>query len=337
MTSSKARSSAHSSPTMSASTATSTSRLLAADVARGLGESPKSLPSKYLYDAEGSRLFESICALPEYYLTRTELALMRAQLPSIADALGPDVRLVEYGCGAGIKTRLLLRSLCRPAGYVPIDVSETALASSVARIRKELPHLEVLPLRADITRPHSLPLMRHAAARTVMYFPGSTLGNFAEDDAVALLSQMHDEMGSGGAALIGIDLKKSPEIIERAYNDAAGVTARFTLNILTRINRELGADFVLTHFRHRAAYEPTLGRIETHVVSTRDQIVRIAGERYCFERDEKMLVEISTKYDLADMHGLSARAGLRLTRSWTDVDGWFALVLLERDSRVQVG
>lgn len=301
----------------------------ATDVALGLAGQPKQLPSKYFYDAHGSRLFEAICAQPEYYLTRVELALMRQHAGAIGDCLGPGVRLVEYGSGAGTKTRLLLRRMRAPAGYVPVEISTTALSASVAAMRETLPGLEVRPVRADFTRPHPLPELTVTSTRTVLYFPGSTLGNFENEEALTLLRQMRAEMGAPGAALIGIDLHKEPAVIEAAYNDAAGVTAEFTLNLLARINRELNGDFDLAQFRHRAIYNVAARRIETDIVSTCAQQVCVDGRRYAFAADESMRVEISSKYELEAFAALAGRAGLRMGRYWTDNNGWFALVLLE--------
>lgn len=301
----------------------------ARDVARGLARKPKRLPSKYFYDAEGSRLFERICEQPEYYLTRVELALMQTQVADIAAQLGTGVRLVEYGSGAGTKTRLLLSHLHSPAGYVPVEISAPALHASVAAMAAELPHLPLRPVCADFTRPHRLPDLPVISRRTVIYFPGSTLGNFAPDEAVALLRQMRDEMGAAGAALIGIDLEKDRAVLEAAYNDAAGVTAAFTLNLLTRINRELDGNFDLAGFAHRAHYNALASRIETAIISRRAQVVCVAGQRYGFAEDEAMAVEISSKYRLDNFDRLAARAGLLVSRYWTDAERNFAIVLLE--------
>lgn len=301
----------------------------ARDVAHGLARTPKRLPSKYFYDAEGSRLFEAICEQPEYYLTRVELALMRTHVADIAAQLGPGVRLVEYGSGAGIKTRLLLGHLHSPAGYVPVEISAPALQASVAAIAAELPQLPVRPVCADFTRPHRLPDLPVISTRTVIYFPGSTLGNFEPDAAVALLCQMRAEMGAAGAALLGIDLDKDRATLEAAYNDAAGVTAAFTLNLLTRINRELDGDFDLAQFAHRAQYNAMAGRIETAIVSRCAQDVCVAGTRYHFAAGEAMAVEISSKYRLDRFERLAARAGLAVRRCWTDPAHAFAVLLLE--------
>lgn len=301
----------------------------ARDVAQGLARTPKRLPSKYFYDAEGSRLFEAICEQPEYYLTRVELALMRTHVADIAAQLGPGVRLVEYGSGAGIKTRILLGHLHSPAGYVPVEISAPALQASVAAIAAEMPQLPVRPVCADFTRPHRLPDLPVISTRTVIYFPGSTLGNFEPDAAVALLRQMRAEMGAAGAALLGIDLDKDRATLEAAYNDAAGVTAAFTLNLLTRINRELDGDFDVARFAHRAQYNALAGRIETAIISRCAQAVHVAGTRYHFAAGEAMAVEISSKYRLDRFDRLAARAGLAVRRVWTDPQRAFAVLLLE--------
>ncbi len=299
------------------------------DVLRGLASKPKRLPSKYFYDARGSELFEQICAQPEYTLTRDELAIMRVHAHEIAAALGANVRLVEYGSGSGLKTRLLLRHLQTPAAYVPVEIARDALRASVAKLASEFPQIEMLPMCADFTQPVALPRAGRSAQRTVIYFPGSTLGNFDAHDSVRLLKQMRAEVGEGGAALIGIDLKRDRVTLEAAYNDAAGVTARFTLNMLARFNRELGANFDLSAFRHRARWNALAGRIETHLVSARAQSVRVANHTFHFEIDEAMLVEYSCKYSLEEFSALAARADLRVTRSWSDAQSRFSVVLLQ--------
>ncbi|HEU4857123.1 MAG TPA: L-histidine N(alpha)-methyltransferase [Rhodanobacteraceae bacterium] len=296
---------------------------LLGDVLAGLARTPKQLPSKYFYDARGSRLFERICEQPEYYPTRTELAIMRAHIDGIAAALGPGVRLVEYGSGCGLKTQMLLGRLEAPVAYVPVEISRSALAASVAGLERRFPAIEMLPVCADFTQPIKLPRAARAPRQTVVYFPGSTLGNFDPDDALRLLRQMRAEAGQGGGVLpggvlIGVDLVKDTAALEAAYNDAAGVTAEFTLNLLTRVNRELGADFDLGTFRHRARWRPLAGRIETHIVSQREQIVHVAGRGFRFAAGEAMLVEYSCKYTLEGFARLAARAGFKVAGVWTD-------------------
>jgi dimethylhistidine N-methyltransferase len=303
---------------------------LLADVLAGLSKSPKRLSSKYFYDARGSVLFERICEQPEYYPTRTELAIMRGHVGEIAAALGPDVRLVEYGSGSGLKTRLLLRNLESPVAYVPVEISRSALAESVGQLEREFRGIEMLPVCADFTQPIELPRAARAPRQTIVYFPGSTLGNFGSDDALRLLRQMRNEAGQGGGALaggvlVGIDLVKDGAALEAAYNDAAGVTAEFTLNLLVRMNRELGADFDLAGFRHRARWHPLAGRIETHVVSRREQDVHIDGRTFRFAEGEAMLVEYSCKYTLDGFARFAARAGLRVVDVWTDPGRQFSV------------
>lgn len=305
---------------------------LADDVRCGLARSPKRLPSKYFYDARGSRLFEQICVQPEYYLTRTELAIMREHAGAIAATLGPDVLLLEYGSGSGVKTRLLLEHLQSPVAYVPVELAREALAASVAELHAALPTLEILPVCADFTQPVATVQPPRQARRCVVYFPGSTIGNFDDAGAVALLRKMRAEMGSDGGALIGVDLKKDPAIIEAAYNDAAGITAQFTLNLLVRLNRELGADFDLAAFRHRASYDAVAGRIETSLVSIREQDIHVAGITAHFAAGEAMQVELSCKYALEDFARLAVQAGLRVARTWTDGKRLFSVQYLVRDT-----
>ena len=305
-----------------------------AEVLAGLLRQPKRLPSKYFYDARGSALFEKICAQPEYYLTRAELDLMQAHVRDIADWVEPDVLLVEYGSGSGIKTRLLLQHLHTPVAYVPVEISRTALGRSVAELAFEFPQIEMLPVCADFSQAVDLPQPHRPHHRTVIYFPGSTIGNFESDAAVRLLVTMRSEMGDDGAALIGVDLVKDPAIIEAAYNDAAGITAEFTLNMLSRFNRELGADFDLAAFTHRAQYNPMAERIETFIDSRRKQRVHIAGHEIGFAAGEPMLVEFSCKYSPQSFARLAEKAGLRIRRTWTDSGNLFSLHCLNPIARV---
>ena len=309
---------------------------LLADALIGLGSSPKRLPSKYFYDGRGSVLFERICEQPEYYLTRAELAIMCNHVEAIAVALGPYVRLVEYGSGSGLKTRMLLRQLEAPAAYVPVEISCEALAMSVADLGREFPHIEMLPVCADFTRPIALPRAACVPRRTVVYFPGSTLGNFGPDAALRLLRQMRAEAGQGGGSsnggvLIGIDLVKDKAVLEAAYNDAAGVTAEFTLNLLVRLNREVGADFDLAGFRHRARWHALAGCIETCIVSTREQDVHVGGRTFHFAEGEAMRVELSCKYTQDGFARLAARAALRVAEAWTDPARQFSVQWLVCD------
>jgi len=299
-------------------------------VQRGLHAQPKRLPSWLFYDARGSALFERICEQPEYYLTRCEIALMQAHAADIADALGADVRLVEYGSGSAAKTQLLLGHLAMPVSYVPVEISPEPLNRSVQRLAARFPELPVQPLCADFTRSLRLPIPPRAPRRTVLYFPGSTIGNFDAREGTALLRKMRGEMGENGGILIGVDLKKDPAIIEAAYNDAAGVTAAFTLNMLVRLNRELGADFDLAGFRHSARYNVLAGRIETSLVSQYAQQVRVGRAQVAFGKGEAIRVEISTKYALEDFAALAAKAGLSVMRTWLDPERMFSVQYLVR-------
>ena len=303
-------------------------------VRRGLRAQPKRLPSWLFYDTQGSALFERICEQPEYYLTRCETALMREHAASIADTLGVDVRLVEYGSGSAAKTRLLLEHMAGPVSYVPVEISPEPLQQSVRRLGERFPQLPVQPLCADFTRALRLPIPPRAPRRTVLYFPGSTIGNFDTRDAVALLRKMRGEMGDNGGILIGADLKKDPALIEAAYNDAAGVTAKFTLNMLARLNRELACDFDLAAFRHRAHYNALAGRIETSLVSQRAQKVRLGRGQVAFGEGEAIRVEISCKYALEDFAALAGKAGLEVLRVWLDPERMFSVQYLVRAGSV---
>ncbi|HEX7816714.1 L-histidine N(alpha)-methyltransferase [Dyella sp.] len=299
-------------------------------VQRGLGMRPKRLPSWLFYDERGSQLFEEICAQPEYYLTRAEIDLMNVHAAEIAQVLGPDVRLIEYGSGSAIKTRMLLEQLTTPVSYMPVEISPEPLRESVEQFGRLFPGLAIQPLCADFTRPLRLPIPPRAPRRNVLYFPGSTIGNFEARDAIDLLRKMRNEMGEGGGILVGVDLKKDSAAIEAAYNDKAGVTAEFTLNMLTRINREIGSDFDLSAFRHRARYNPMAGRIETYIVSTREQQVRVGRARVTFGEEEAMQVEYSCKYSLEDFATLATHAGLRVQDAWMDPQRQFSVQFLVR-------
>ncbi|MGB3872347.1 MAG: L-histidine N(alpha)-methyltransferase [Stenotrophomonas sp.] len=302
---------------------------ITADVLAGLSARPRTLPSKYFYDARGSALFERITHQPEYYLTGAELELLQQVLPQVAVQVGPQARVVEYGSGSGRKTRLLLRALADVVAYTPLEISRTALLDSVRALAVDFPDIEMLPVCADFTAAPTLPPAQRPARRTLLFFPGSTLGNFVEEQAVAILRGMCAAMGPHGLALVGIDLDKDPAVIEAAYNDAAGVTAAFTLNLLARLNREIGSDFDLAGFAHRARYVVERQRIETFLVSHREQVVHVAGHAFAFAAGEAMRVEYSHKYDDARFAGMAAAAGLRVRRAWDAPGRMFGLRLLQ--------
>ncbi len=288
------------------------------DVVAGLSAPQKSLPPKYFYDAAGSRLFARICRLPEYYLTRAELALTRRHLAAIARFAGRCGQLIEYGSGEGVKSRLLIRAL-RPAVYVPIDISQDALGAAARALARKFPNLKIHPVLGDFSRPLQIPLLRKPR---LVYFPGSTIGNLTPEEAHAFLSMSR---GVAARMLIGVDLKKDPALLHAAYNDAAGVTAAFNLNLLARINRELGADFDLRRWRHYAFYNPAEGRIEMHLVSMAAQKVALGGHRFYFAAGETIHTENSYKYSLESFRELAAKAGFSSAKVWTDRRGLFAL------------
>ncbi|HKE10313.1 MAG TPA: L-histidine N(alpha)-methyltransferase [Myxococcota bacterium] len=298
------------------------------EVLRGLARPRKMLPCKYFYDATGSALFDEICDLPEYYLTRDELGILRAHAPEMAALLGPRCLVIEYGSGSGVKTRLLLDQLVDPAGYVPIDISPGPLAAAAHALVAAYPTLEVLPVCADYTAEYPLPQPSATPARRGVFFPGSTIGNFTPGEAESFLKHVGQVCGRGGALLVGVDLAKGSKTLERAYDDSQGVTARFNLNLLARINRELGADFDLGAFRHRAVYERSLRRVEMHLVSKRAQEVRVAGTRFLFQAGEAILTECSYKWDLVEFEQLARGAGWRMARVWRDPQRRFSVQYL---------
>lgn len=300
----------------------------AADLLAGLRRQPKSLPCKYFYDAAGSALFDQICALPEYYPTRTELALLKDRAGEIAEKIGPEAEIVEFGAGSLRKVRLLLDALPSPRGFVPIDISAEHLHLAAEALRRDYPGLIVRPLAADYTRPFALPAMPKGARRRVGFFPGSTIGNFAPDDAVRFLRNAA-RLLRGGALLIGVDLVKHPAMLHAAYNDAAGVTAAFNLNLLARANRELGADFDLSGFAHYAFYNAPWRRIEMHLVSRRMQTVRVQDEEIRFSEGEAIHTEDSYKYTPDGFAAMAASAGFTPRQVWTDSARLFSLHWLE--------
>lgn len=299
-----------------------------AEILAGLASNPKTLPSKYFYDERGSKLFDQICELPEYYLTRTELAIMQAHATDMAAALGPRVLLVEPGSGTSAKTRLLLDKLRWPLAYVPVDISREHLIKAADQLNRHYPELEVLPVCADFSQPFALPAPHHSAARTVIYFPGSTIGNFEPGAAVTLLQQLQRLAGRKGALLIGVDLNKDRGVLEAAYNDAAGVTAAFNKNLLTRLNRELHCNFDPERFQHHAPYNQAEGRVEMHLVSTGDQAVHIGDKLANFQRGECIITEYSYKHTLPGFAALAAQAGWKVQKVWTDDRRWFSVQYL---------
>lgn len=296
-----------------------------AEIHAGLARAPKTLSPKFFYDDRGSQLFDRITELPEYYLTRTEISIMESSVCEIAELTGPDASLIEFGSGSSLKTRILLQHLDRLAAYVPVDISRDHLVAAADVLARDFPHIEVLPVAADFTHPFALPQPKVMPRRNLVYFPGSTIGNFLPESAHALLQVMYQEAGADGALLIGVDLKKDQSILERAYNDEAGVTAEFNLNMLRRLNREFGANFDLGQFAHRAIYNEAFGRIEMHVVSQRSQKVTVAGRSFSFAAGETIRTECSHKYTTEEFARLAESAGFSVQRVWTDKANLFSV------------
>ncbi|MBV8035236.1 L-histidine N(alpha)-methyltransferase [Roseateles sp.] len=300
----------------------------AADLHEALARAPKAISPKYFYDETGSRLFEQICDLPEYYPTRTELALLRGHAADMAAQMGGQVQLVEYGAGALRKVRLLLDAIPRDSvQFVPVDISGPHLLAACDGLAADYPGLAIQPLVADFTRPHALPPCPDGSRR-VGFFPGSSIGNFTPAEADAFLRLAASEL-QGGGLLIGIDLVKDHEVLHAAYNDAAGVTAAFNLNVLERARKELGAQFPVDGFEHLAFYNPAYRRIEMHLRARRPLELRLGGTAYAFHEGETLHTEHSHKYTLEGFQALAARAGFRPGKAWTDANGWFALLWLE--------
>jgi dimethylhistidine N-methyltransferase len=292
----------------------------------GLAQPRKAIPAKYLYDAQGSALFDAICELPEYYLTRTEIAILRARAPEIARLAGLRAALVEFGGGSCVKARILLDALEAPAAYVPVDVSGEHLERAAAALAADYPGLPVAAVCADYMRPFRLPPAALRADKRVGFFPGSTIGNLRPEEARAFLGHAARLLGrTGGEMIVGVDLKKDPALLHAAYNDSCGVTAAFSLNLLARMNRELGADFDLARFAHDAFYNAGRGRIEIYLRSLAEQTVTVAGRRVRFAAGERLHTEYSYKYAPDEFRRLAAEAGFRALESWTDPAALFSV------------
>ncbi len=299
-------------------------------VVDGLSQPHKSLPCRFLYDARGSALFENITRLTEYYPTRLEIALLEAHAEDMLRGFGEGGALVEFGSGSSRKTEILLARLPHLAIYAPIDVSRTALNGATRRLARLYPRLSTRPILGDFTQEVLLPADVGRMAQ-LGFFPGSTIGNFDPPSAVALLRAMRWTLARDSALVIGVDLKKDARMLIEAYNDSAGVTAAFNLNLLARANRELGADFDLDAFRHEAVYDPLKGRIEMRLVSVRAQSAGILGERFHFRVGERIHTENSYKFSFEQFSALAGAAGWRVSRSWTDAREWFSLFKLREE------
>ena len=296
---------------------------LARDAIAGLTAEPKTLPAKYFYDDHGSALFEAITALPEYYPTRTELGILRSRGDEIAAIIPHGAALVEFGAGATTKVRLLLER-CKFGAYVPVDISGDFLAAQADALRTDFPDLAVYPVAADFTAPFALPAEISGLPK-VGFFPGSTLGNFEPHEARAFLRSARDILGEGAQMIIGVDLEKNERVLYDAYNDAAGVTARFNLNVLVRINRELGGNFDVSAFMHRSVYNRERHRIEMHLIAKKAQTVRILGRNFSFRPGESIHTESSYKYSLDRFTALARESGWSVRESWTDHDRMFSV------------
>jgi dimethylhistidine N-methyltransferase len=298
------------------------------DTLAGLRDRPRQLPCKYLYDERGSQLFDRICDLDEYYPTRSELAIVDRYAQQMAAQIGPRVMLVELGSGSSVKTRMLLDHLCDPAAYVPVDISREHLQRTADELSAAYADIEVLPVCADFMQDFGLPVSQRRPDHCAVYFPGSTIGNLRPDEALELLRRIADLCGVGGGLLIGVDLQKQISVIEAAYNDDAGVTAEFNLNLLRRINRELGGDFDPEQFEHRAFYDEDWDRVEMHLVSQSRQEVTVGEESFSFEQGETICTEHSHKYTIDGFADLASEAGFTLRRHWTDKRQYFAVLHL---------
>lgn len=294
------------------------------DLMAALASRPRAISPKYFYDAAGSRLFDRICELPEYYPTRTELDILAGNAREIAAQMGPRAEIVEFGAGSLRKVRLLLDAMKQPARYLPIDISGEHLAHSAAALRRDYPGLDVQPVVGDYTQQLALPAPAPGVGRRVGFFPGSTIGNFTPNEALLFL-RMAGEMLRGGALLLGADLVKEPALLHAAYNDAQGVTAAFNLNLLARANRELGTRFELDQFAHSAFYNAPLQRIEMHLVSRQRKQVELCGERYEFEEGETLHTENSYKFTVDGLRDVATRAGFRPGPVWTDANRLFSV------------
>jgi L-histidine Nalpha-methyltransferase len=302
----------------------------AADVLAGLTATPKSLPPKYFYDAEGSALFEQITELPEYYPTRCEMQILRDHARGIAQLIPQGAALIEFGSGSSKKARIVLGAAAgKLAAYVPVDICREMIEQEAAELRPDFPQVRVLPVTADITQMFPLPAAAKSAPVRVGFFPGSTIGNFEPHEAAAFLRHAGKILGPNARFIVGADLIKPAEVLNAAYNDAQGVTARFNLNLLVRINRELGGTFKLVNFEHHAVYNRERNRIEMHLASLRRQKVKVAGTTIDFRAGETIHTENSYKYSVESLSALARGAGWRPLEAWTDARKYFSIQAFE--------
>jgi dimethylhistidine N-methyltransferase len=305
------------------------------DVLSGLSHTQKTIPPKYFYDQQGSLIFDEITELPEYYPTRTEALIMACDGQEIARTLGERVVLVEFGSGSSTKTRILLEEMQNPVAYVPVDISGDHLQQVARQLQADYPDLSILPVAADFTQPFELPYSPKNDERCVVYFPGSTIGNFTPTEAIRVLRQMAACCGHDGGVLIGVDLVKPVHLLVAAYNDTQQVTARFNLNLLHRLNRELGADFNVAQFRHEATFDEAASRIEMHLIASSAMDVRIGSAHFHFDDGESILTEYSHKYTVQSFSSLAAQAGLHSEKVWTDPAQLFSVQYLSNQGAKQ--
>ena len=301
------------------------------EILAGLRQPAKAISPKFFYDDAGSKLFDAICELPEYYPTKTELRIMRENIDEIANLIGEQASLIEFGSGSSRKTRVLLDNLHDLAAYVPVEISRDHLLETAEGIRADYPAIEVLPVVADFTQAFRLPSPKVMPVKNIVYFPGSTIGNFSSDAAHKLMKVMHQEAGEHGALLIGVDLQKDVALLERAYNDSEGVTAEFNINVLRRLNREFGGTFSLDGFRHRAVYNENAGRIEMYLDSLKDQSAMVGGETFRFAEGESINTEHSRKYTLEGFAAMAQAAGFLVEKVWMDPERLFSVQYCVRD------
>jgi L-histidine N-alpha-methyltransferase len=296
-----------------------------AEILAGLKAEQKRISPKYFYDQRGSELFDAICTLPEYYPTRTEFGIMERYLPKIADLVGPGAAVIEFGAGSSVKARQLLAALHEPVAYVPVEISGEYLNEQAEELARDFPDVSVVPVVADFTKPFDLPAHPTMPQRNLVFFPGSTIGNFTRSDARSLLEIMRHEAKPGGTLLVGVDLLKDVRILEAAYNDVQGVTAEFNRNVLEHLNAALGADFESQRFVHEAVYDERCERIEMRLVSTTEQVVHLGGEEIPFAAGEHIVTEYSHKYSVEGFSTLARQAGLMPEAFWTDPDDLFSV------------
>lgn len=301
------------------------------DVLKGLALPQKAIPSRWLYDERGSQLFDEITELPEYYPTRTELSILRNRADEMSGAVGPHAVMVEYGAGSLVKVRILLDALEQPSAFVPVDISASHLEAAADELKADYPDLLVKPVAADFMASNLGESLPQSEGRCAGFFPGSTVGNLLDDDIHRFLANARNDLGDGACFIIGLDQPKAPDILVPAYDDAQGVTAAFNKNLLTRMNRELQADFDLEAFDHEARWNEAASRIEMHLKSLRPQRVRVAGERFDFAEGETIHTENSRKIALGHFAALAEKAGWSLSQTWLDDKALFAVMLLEAD------